>query len=268
MEERDDFGGLAGALSGQPDGRPPLVLLHGLTFDRAMWQPAVAALRKTDPDRRVLAVDLPGHGDSPAWPRYDIASVADAVHGAVIAARLAAPVVVGHSIAAAIATVYAARYPARGVVNVDAWLRVEQFAAMVKSLAGEIRGGGFADAWQVFEDSMHMEVLPAAARRLLRPVSSVRQEVVAGYWREAMDRPSDEFAADVQTALAKVCASTAGYLFVAGHEVEPAYQEWLSGHLPQVVVEVWPGSGHFPHLARPGQFAGCLAATAHWSGAA
>jgi pimeloyl-ACP methyl ester carboxylesterase len=46
----------------RPDGRPPLVLLHGLTFDRAMRQPALAELRKTDPGRQVLALDLPGHG--------------------------------------------------------------------------------------------------------------------------------------------------------------------------------------------------------------
>jgi hypothetical protein len=50
MEVRDDagdFGRLAGALSGRPDGRPPLVLLHGLTFDRAMCNilPGVRANR-------------------------------------------------------------------------------------------------------------------------------------------------------------------------------------------------------------------------------
>jgi len=263
-----DFAGLAGVLDGRPDGRPPLVLLHGLTFDRAMWQPALAGLRETDPGRQVLALDLPGHGGSPPRPRYDIENLAAAVHDAATAARLTAPVVVGHSMAAVIATVYAARYPARGVVNVDQWLRVEPFAALVKSLAGEIGGGGFAAAWQQFEQSMHMEVLPATARDLLRPASSVRQDVVAGYWREGMDRPAAELAADVEAALAKIRANGTGYLFIAGHEVEPGYRDWLSQQLPQAAVEVWPASGHFPQLAHPARFTGCLAGTAHWDSAA
>jgi pimeloyl-ACP methyl ester carboxylesterase len=46
--------------------RPPLVLLHGLTFDRSLWRPSLAELRRIDPGRRVLALDLPGHGASPA----------------------------------------------------------------------------------------------------------------------------------------------------------------------------------------------------------
>jgi pimeloyl-ACP methyl ester carboxylesterase len=271
MKARDDsgdFAGLAGVLDGRPDGRPPLILLHGLTFDRAMWQPALAGLREADPGRQVLALDLPGHGGSPPWPRYDIESLAAAVHGAATAARLTAPVVVGHSMAAVIATVYAARYPARGVVNVDQWLLVEPFVALVKSLAGEIRGGGFTAAWEQFEQSMHVEVLPATARKLLRPASSVRQDVVAGYWREGMDRSAAELAADVDAALAKVRANGTRYLFIAGHEVEPGYQDWLSQQLPQAAIEVWPASGHFPQLAHPARFAGRLAATAHWDGAA
>ena len=262
------FAELAGDLFEGDDASPALVLLHGLTFDRAMWRPALAGLRETDPGRQVLALDLPGHGGSPPRPRYDIENLAAAVHDAATAARLTAPVVVGHSMAAVIATVYAARYPARGVVNVDQWLRVEPFAALVKSLAGEIGGGGFAAAWQQFEQSMHMEVLPATARDLLRPASSVRQDVVAGYWREGMDRPAAELAADVEAALAKIRANGTGYLFIAGHEVEPGYRDWLSQQLPQAAVEVWPASGHFPQLAHPARFTGCLAGTAHWDSAA
>ena len=35
--------GLAADTQGHPDDtRPPLLLLHGLTFDRTMWRPALA----------------------------------------------------------------------------------------------------------------------------------------------------------------------------------------------------------------------------------
>ncbi len=69
------FGGLAGSLEGDPDRRPPLILLHGLTFDRTMWRPALAELRMIDLGRQVLAVDLPGHSESPAWRSYDIEGI-------------------------------------------------------------------------------------------------------------------------------------------------------------------------------------------------
>jgi pimeloyl-ACP methyl ester carboxylesterase len=150
------FAGLAASLEGEPDGRPPLILLHGLTFDRTMWQPALAELRTADPGRQVFAVDLPGHGGSPAWPSYDIEGIARAVHQAAAQADLRPPVLAGHSVAAVIATVYAARYPARGVANVDQWLRIEPVARLTRSLAGQLRGPGFPATWEMFEASMHM----------------------------------------------------------------------------------------------------------------
>jgi pimeloyl-ACP methyl ester carboxylesterase len=44
----------------------PLVLLHGQGFSRRCWDPIVGSLGA---DRDVIAVDLPGHGDSPRQPR-------------------------------------------------------------------------------------------------------------------------------------------------------------------------------------------------------
>jgi hypothetical protein len=41
------------------------------------------------------------------------------------------------------------------------------------------------------------------------------------------------------------------YLVVAGAELEPEYEKWLSKMLPQAAVTVWPASGHLPHLATP-----------------
>ena len=257
----------AGVSAGTPDGRAPLVLLHGLTFDSAMWRPALDELARIDPGRQVLALDLPGHGGSVPWPRYDIANVADAVHAAVTSARLRSPVVVGHSLAALIAMDYAGRYPVRGVVNVDTWLQQEQSMALVKSLAGEIRGDGFAAAWRMFEDSMHAEMLPPSARRLLRPVSAVRQDVVAGYWRMVFDWPEERLAAFFDATIGKLRANQVSYLFVAGHPVDVDYLAWLGQRLPQAAVRVFPDSGHFPQLAYPARFAGCLADTAQWPAA-
>lgn len=253
--------GLAADDYGQADDRAPLVLLHGLTFDRSLWRPAMAELHRIDPGRRGLALDLPGHGASPGWPSYDIRSLAHGVHRAVEAAGLQSPVVVGHSIAGIVATAYAAQYSARGVINVDQPLQVAPFAEMVQSLAAKLRGPTFPAVWQMFASSMHVELLPEAAQELVRSSSQPRQDLVLAYWREILDRPVSELADFAAAALDAVRGADVPYLVVAGASPEPEYRRWLSGVLPQATVTVWPGSGHFPHLAHPDRFAECLAAS-------
>jgi pimeloyl-ACP methyl ester carboxylesterase len=268
MRVSEDFAGLAGRLEGSQDGRPALVLLHGLTFDRTMWQPALAELRRIDPGRQALVLDLPGHGGSPTWPGYDFDSVAAAVHAAVAQAGLTRPVIVGHSLGGMVATAYAACYPASGVVNVDGWLQIEPLAALIQSVADEIRGGGFAAAWQVFEASMHMELLSRAAGDLLRSGRCLRQELVAGYWRQIMDRPLPELTAYVDSKIAAVRAAGIPYLFIAGHQAGAGYRAWLTEALPGSRIAVLADSGHFPHLAHPARFARYLASAAQLEGAA
>lgn len=256
--------GLAADDHGECDARPPLVLLHGLTFDRSLWRPALAELGRIDPGRRIIALDLPGHGESPGWSSYDVASVAEGVHRAVEEAQLPSPVVVGHSIAAVIATVYAARFPTRGVINLDQPLQVAAFAGLVQSLADKLRGPAFPAIWEMFMASMHIELLPEPAQELVRSTCRPRQQLVVGYWRELLDRPVTELVDFADAGLAAVRAAKVPYLVIAGADLERDYQNWLSERLPQATVTVWPGSGHFPHLAHPQRFAECLASTARW----
>src|SRR5258708_16834299 len=71
--------GLAADDYGTSDDRAPLVLLHGLTFDRSLWQPPIAELHHIDPGRRVLPLDLPRHGSSPERPSSATPSLARCV---------------------------------------------------------------------------------------------------------------------------------------------------------------------------------------------
>ena len=91
--------GMAADLYGFADERPPLVLLPGLTFDRRIWQPVLGHLARIDPGRQVLALDLPGHGESPDQLPHSMAHIVGLIHQAVQEAGLDAPVMVGHSMA-------------------------------------------------------------------------------------------------------------------------------------------------------------------------
>src|SRR5690242_4330693 len=114
MMER--FAGMSADVYGEGSDARPLVLVHGLGFDRTMWRPAVEELMAIGPGRRVIAFDLPGHGEAAAQESYDVLSVVGALDRALAEAEVEAPVLVGHSIGAVIVTAYAAQLPARGVV--------------------------------------------------------------------------------------------------------------------------------------------------------
>jgi pimeloyl-ACP methyl ester carboxylesterase len=52
---------------------------------------------------------------------------------------------------------------------------------------------------------------------------------------------------------------------VVGQEPSAAEVGWIADHLPELQTLIWPGSGHFPHLAHPEAFAELLASTSTWA---
>jgi pimeloyl-ACP methyl ester carboxylesterase len=75
---------------------PPLVLIHPLGADRHLWDPLTPALAA---HRTVIAVDLPGFGESPALPETPTPrALADAVAVAVARLGFARPHVAGLSL--------------------------------------------------------------------------------------------------------------------------------------------------------------------------
>jgi pimeloyl-ACP methyl ester carboxylesterase len=104
---RRDFAWDGGALSGlYRTGPGPILFLHGLSggavhFDAAFETDALAG-------RGLLALDLPGFGESFAARRVDVAAQVDACREALRQAGFARPWVVAHSMAASAAARLAA----------------------------------------------------------------------------------------------------------------------------------------------------------------
>jgi pimeloyl-ACP methyl ester carboxylesterase len=256
---------LAGDSLGEDDQRAPLVLLHGLTYDRRLWGPALHELRTVDPGRRVLNLDLPGHGGSQRRASYQFEQeVVPVLHEAIEEAGLRSPVLVGHSAGGVIATIYAARYPTSGVVNVDQPLLTEPFAQMLRAHEATLRGPGYPAVWDTMVAGMHIELLPPDAQELLRTISDPRQDLLLGYWADVLTVPAAELAERITDGMAALRKTGVPYHTVFGQIPSAEYQEWLARLLPAAVNTVLPDSGHFPHLAHPNRFARLLAATARW----
>ncbi|MYS23357.1 Pimeloyl-ACP methyl ester carboxylesterase [Streptomyces sp. DvalAA-14] len=253
------FGGLAAGSYGADDERPPLVLLHGLTYDRRQWAPVLRELAVIDPGRRVVALDLPGHGDSPRRDTYRGEEIVTALHRAVTEAGLGAPVIVGHSLGGALATIYAGRYPTRGVVNIDQPLLVGGFGELLRKAEPVLRGPDWESVWNSLLAGMHIELLPPAARELVETATSPRQDLLLGYWQELMSVPERTHREARVRDLRTIGQAGVPYHYVSGGEVPAAYRQWLESVLPAAAVTVLPGGGHFPHLAHPAELARIMA---------
>lgn len=253
------FGDLAADDSGASDQRPPLVFLHGLGFDRRHWAPTMRELAFVDPGRRAVSFDLPGHGASPPRDSYDVHDLATVVHDAVRKAGLEAPVVVGHSFGGALATVYAALYPARGVINVDQPLLVARFKAWLQQAEPVLRSPHYDEVWARLLAGMHVELLPPKMQAAVRDAPPPAQELLLGYWRELLVTPADELGERRTRELETLHSNAVPYHYVSGNELPCAYRHWLTSIFPDVTITVLPCTGHFPHLARPAALAKILA---------
>ena len=231
----------------------PIVLLPGLTFERRTWRPIVERLGD---DVCSLAVDLPAHGDS-AGPPCDLADVAARVHQLVEGLGIEDPVVVGHSMSGGVAMIYAASYPARGAVSVDSPTNLVPFAELVQRLKPALRGPGFAQAFEPFQQSMGLDRIPEPLRSEVLAAQEVRQDVVLGYWDELMRSEPERLQARVEQVAATIDVPV---LAVFGQQLSSDERDYLRRLVPGAQLEEWPGRGHFVHLAEADRFAARLRA--------
>jgi pimeloyl-ACP methyl ester carboxylesterase len=91
-----------------PRQAPPLLLIHGSGASGAFWNPMVPALARP---HRVIRIDLPGCGQSPPAPSYDVTAQADRVAAMLDDLGLAPVAAVGHSSGGYVATVLAEHRP-------------------------------------------------------------------------------------------------------------------------------------------------------------
>ncbi len=107
MSHRGSIEVADGSLSFEAGGQgPPIVLLHGFSFDSGMWDPQVEPLRRS---QRVLRYDLRGFGSStlPKGPYRHI----DDLHRVLDYLHIERPILLGLSLGSNIALAYALEHP-------------------------------------------------------------------------------------------------------------------------------------------------------------
>jgi len=224
----------------------PVVFVHGLTFDRRTWRPIIDQL---DGSVTSIAIDLPAHGDSGGEPR-PLEDITEQIGRLLETLDAERPVVVGHSMAAAIAGLYASAHPARGIVWVDQGTEVFPFAQMLHQIAPMLRGAAFGQIWPDIENSLGLGRIPEPTRTLVLDTHTVKQDVVLGYWDQTLSTDPAELQAWIDGKAARIRIPC---LAVFGRPATDGERERL-GRLPDAQIEEWAGDGHFVHLVDPGRF--------------
>jgi pimeloyl-ACP methyl ester carboxylesterase len=216
----------------------PIVLLHGLTFDRRSWRPIIDRLGD---DFLTIAVDLPAHGESAGPPAY-IDVVADQVHELVEQLGIEPPVVVGHSISGGVTMTYAATYPTRGAITVDSGFDLRP---MIRGMQQAVHAPSFEQAFAPFQRSMRIDLVPGGVPQ------EIREDVVLGYWAELLHADPEMFQRRIEAIARRI---TVPALALFGDPLAREQRDYIDVIAPTVEVEEWPGCGHMLHLVDPDRF--------------
>lgn len=236
-------------VSDESGSGPLAVLIHGITENRHSFDPIRPALSE---HFRVVAVDLRGHGESPTGPAYGLEEMAadvDEVVDRVAQGEL--PLMIGHSLGGIVASVYGARYPVAGVVNIDQSLQLGAMQGALKevepALRSEACGAVMAGMFGQMEGA-----LSAEDKERLAGIRRTDQNVVLGVWSPLLESSAEDLAVAVDELVTP--AAPYPYLQIDGLPSGEGYSAWLRERIPGALVEDWGLLGHYPHLVEPERF--------------
>jgi pimeloyl-ACP methyl ester carboxylesterase len=242
--QRDDGPTIAYDVAGHG---PLVVFVHGLTSFRQAWDPVTTLLAE---EFTCVRLDLRGHGASSRASEYSMVSLVGDVRALVEEVALGEPAIVGHSLGASIAAVYAAAHGARAVVCVDESLRFGKFAGLVQAHAEDLCSQRTMEAVLSIDRALGLEPY-TGVEDIERRVLAFPREVVLGIWDALLSTPPEQLTAIAEAILPRI---TAPLLSLHGSSPPPDYAAWLTGLARGARVETWDGTGHMLHLVNPDQF--------------
>jgi pimeloyl-ACP methyl ester carboxylesterase len=228
-------------------GEEAVVFVHGWTCDWTFWAAQIPAASKAG---RVLAVDLPGHGESDApqgAANYTMDSFARAVEAVMRDAKVRRAVLVGHSMGTPVVRQFYRRSPEKtlGLVFVDGSLWPLAPRAAAESFVAPLRAD-FARAARPMVEGMTQPMLSAELRGQVRAkMLGARPHVAVA----AMEGMLDEVVYKEDPIKVPALA------FVARSPFWPADAEQRFRRLaPELDFRLWEGVSHFLMMDRPEDF--------------
>jgi pimeloyl-ACP methyl ester carboxylesterase len=218
------------------------VLIHGAAGSSVAWMDVV---RRASGRRRVIAPDLPGHGQSVLWDEVSLDVYRDFVGTVCATLGIAQAVLVGHSMGGAIALRCALAWPERvaGLVLVGTGARLKVAPALHELLARDL--DAYAEQYRAWAFSPSTP--PDLVDRWMAVAVQADQATCAADYRAL-----DGF--DERPRLAGIKVPS---LVICGADdllTPPKLSYELAAGLPNARVEVVAHAGHHVAQERPDAF--------------
>ena len=231
--------------AGSDRGLAPLLLVHGWTCYHGHFAPQAAHFADT---RRVVSVDLRGHGQSDGVPPFTIEGFADDLAWLSGELELRRPVVIGHSMGGMIAVQLASTRPdvVRAAVALDSpFVEGGALGAELEGFIAALRGPDYRAALKGMIDASmfgpHDD--PGLAAEISAVMSAAPQEVAAGAFESIAS----------WDGVAAIRACTVPVLTVAASAAAFADASRLVPDCPHLTTGQTVGAGHFIQLFVPDQ---------------
>jgi pimeloyl-ACP methyl ester carboxylesterase len=229
-----------------------IVLVHGWASDSRVWQAQIKSLARR---ARVIAVDLPGHGQSQAPDsEFSMDLFAKATAAVMDQAGVERAVLVGHSNGTPVIRQFYRHFPGRthALVAVDGALKQMLSDEIVEQMRPRLSEDKFRDTVAAMIDSMPGDGLTAAARAEIKTMAVAQPHAaVLGGMLAAADAKiwqPDPIDAPLLLILAQQPSWSEEYL---------AFVKELA---PNAEVHILPGASHFIMVERPDEFDSLLLA--------
>lgn len=227
-------------------GNDALVLIHGWTCNMDYWRDLIPDLAKRS---RVIAIDLPGHGESDKpETMYSMEFFARAVDAVLRDAKVKRAVLAGHSMGTPIARQFYRKYPEKtlAIVIVDGSLRPFGDKKLMESFLAGFRGPNYREAGkQMFAGMAGPNLSPELQERIQASFLKTPQHVLVS----AMEGMADDSIWGPDKINVPVLAVMAKSPFWP-----PDTEEFYRTIAPKLEFQRWDGVGHFLHMERPKQF--------------
>jgi 3-oxoadipate enol-lactonase len=231
----------------------PLVFLHAIGYDRRMWERLLPHL---PPTRRVVRVDLRGHGKSPAPAGpYSMEMLADDCAALAEALGAGAIDLVGLSLGGMVAQAFAIRHPKRlrrlVIANTSSGYGPEA-KAIWEDRKRLVREGGMRAVRPLVEE-----------RGFGEPFRKAHPDVVAKTVDAVMECPPEGYigccdaiaALDLKARLRQITAPTLAIAGSLDGGTPPAMVRGIADAIPGARYAQIEGAGHISAVEQPAEFA-------------